>query len=83
VAAIFPEHFQSFAVKLKITFFTDSFAPNHLGCLLNHKKRKRRILAKMNQQEATKAGSLSVLRAGRTVKEIMSYGDFRKKTVYV
>jgi hypothetical protein len=36
----------------------------------------------MNQQEATKAGSLSVLRAGRTVKEIMSYGDFRKKTVY-
>jgi hypothetical protein len=33
----------------------------------------------MNQQEATKAGSLSVLRAGRTVKEITSYGDFRKK----
>jgi hypothetical protein len=33
----------------------------------------------MNQQEATNAGSLSVLRAGRTVEEIMSYGDFRKK----
>ncbi len=37
VAAIFPEHFQSFAIALLITFFTDSFAPNHLGCLLNHK----------------------------------------------
>jgi hypothetical protein len=33
----------------------------------------------MNQQEATKAGSLSVLRAGRTVKEIMSYGISEKK----
>ncbi len=35
----------------------------------------------MNQQEATRAGAVSWLRAGRTVKEIMSYGDFNKNTV--
>jgi hypothetical protein len=36
----------------------------------------------MNQQEATRARAVSWLRAGRTVKEIMSYGDFfNKKTV--
>jgi hypothetical protein len=36
----------------------------------------------MNQQEATRAGTVSGLRAGRTVKEIMSYGDFSKKTYF-
>ncbi len=35
----------------------------------------------MNQQEATRAGAVSWLRAGRTVKEIMSYEDFNKNTV--
>jgi hypothetical protein len=35
----------------------------------------------MNQQEATRAGAVSWLRARRTVKEIMSYGDFNKNTV--
>ncbi len=34
----------------------------------------------MNQQEATRAGTVSGLRARRTVKEIMSYGDFSKNT---
>ncbi len=36
----------------------------------------------MNQQKATGAGPVSCLRAGRTVKEIMSNGDFEKDTVY-
>ncbi len=36
----------------------------------------------MNQQEATRAGTFSGLRAGSTVKEIMSYGDFSKKTYF-
>ena len=37
----------------------------------------------MNQQEATRAGTVSGLRAGSTVKDItvLSYGDFSKKTV--
>jgi hypothetical protein len=35
----------------------------------------------MNPQEATRAGAVSWLRAGRTVKEIMSYGNFSKNTV--
>jgi hypothetical protein len=34
----------------------------------------------MNLQEATRAGAVFWLRAGRTVKEIMSYGDFNKNT---
>jgi hypothetical protein len=38
--------------------------------------------AKMNQQEATRAGAVSWLRAGRTVKEIMSNGDFDKNSDY-
>jgi hypothetical protein len=36
----------------------------------------------MNQQEATRAEAVSWLRAGRTVKEIMSYGDFNKNTCW-
>ncbi len=36
----------------------------------------------MNQQEATRAGAVSWLRAGRTLKVIMSNGDFNKNTVY-
>jgi hypothetical protein len=36
----------------------------------------------VNQQEATKAGTVSGLRAGRTVKEIISYGDFSKHAHY-
>jgi hypothetical protein len=36
--------------------------------------------AKMNPQEATRAGTVSGLRAGRTMEEIMSYGDFCKNT---
>jgi hypothetical protein len=35
----------------------------------------------MNQQEAQRAGAVSWLRAGRTVKEIMSSGNFSKNTV--
>ncbi len=44
--------------------------------------RIRNTAAKMNQQEATRAGEVSWLRAGRTVKEIMRNGDFNKNTVY-
>jgi hypothetical protein len=36
----------------------------------------------MNQQEATRAGAVSWLRAGRTVKEIIRNGHFNKNTVY-
>jgi hypothetical protein len=64
-------------------FFIDSFMPYHTSCLPSHKKKtKRHIPAKMNQQEATRAGAVSWLRAGHTVKEIMSYGHFNKNTVY-
>jgi hypothetical protein len=41
-------------------------------------KSKRDIPAKMNQQEATRAGAVSWLRAGHTLKEIMSNGKFNK-----
>ncbi len=47
-------------------------------------KTNRHILAKINQQEATRAETVFGLRAGRTSKEvsitIYSYGDFRKNT---
>ncbi len=36
----------------------------------------------MNQQEATRAGTGSGLGAGSTVKDIMTYGDFSKKTYF-
>jgi hypothetical protein len=36
----------------------------------------------MNQQEATRAVMVCGLRAGRTMKEIMSYGNISKSTVY-
>ncbi len=45
-------------------------------------KQNRHIPAKMNQLEAIRAGTVSGLRAGRTVKVIMSYGDFRKKRFF-
>jgi hypothetical protein len=37
VAAIFPEHFQSFTVTLKIIFLKNSSAPNRLSCVPKHK----------------------------------------------
>jgi hypothetical protein len=43
-------------------------------------KTNRHILAKINQQEATRAETVFGLRAGRTSKEITSYGDFSKNT---
>jgi hypothetical protein len=36
----------------------------------------------VNQQEATKAGTFSGLRAESNVKETISYGDFSKHTLY-
>ena len=36
----------------------------------------------MNQQEATRAGTVSGLRAGSTMTEFMSYGNFSKKTYF-
>ena len=36
----------------------------------------------MNQQVATEAGIVCGLRAGRYMKEIMSYGNINKSTVY-
>jgi hypothetical protein len=36
----------------------------------------------MNQLEAIRAGTVCGLRAGPTVKVIMSYGDFSKKTFF-
>jgi hypothetical protein len=36
----------------------------------------------MNQQEATRAVIVCGLRAGRNMKEIMSYGNINKSTVY-
>jgi hypothetical protein len=50
-------------------FFIDSFVPYRTSCLLSHKKTKRHIPAKMNQQEATRAVAVSWLCAGRTVKD--------------
>ncbi len=37
----------------------------------------------MNQQEATRSVIVCGLRAGRTMKEIMSYGNIKKSTVDV
>jgi hypothetical protein len=37
VAAISPEHFQTFTVALKIIFEIIFLAPNRLSCLLKHK----------------------------------------------
>ncbi len=36
----------------------------------------------MNQQEATKPGIVCGLCAGRNMKEIMSYGNINRSTVY-
>jgi hypothetical protein len=36
----------------------------------------------MNYQGAPRAGTVSGLRAGKTGKEIMSYGDINNNTVY-
>ncbi len=36
----------------------------------------------MNQKEATRAVIVCGLRAGRTIKEAMSYGNINKSTVY-
>ncbi len=36
----------------------------------------------MNQQEATRVVIVCGLRAGRNMKEIMSYGNINKSTVY-
>jgi hypothetical protein len=41
----------------------------------------RHIPAKMNQQEGTRAGIVSVLCAGRTMKEIMSFRNINKSPV--
>ncbi len=55
----------------------------HTSCLPSHKQkltdtfRQKWIKRKLH----IRAGSVSWLRAGRTVKEIMSYGDFSKNTV--
>jgi hypothetical protein len=37
----------------------------------------------MNQQEATRAGTVSGLRAGSTMTEFMIYGNFSKKTYFL
>ncbi len=83
VAAIFPKHFQCFTVALKNLIFY---------CFLRAKpsqmfseswiKKTRYIPAKMNLKEDTRARTVSGLPAGRTVKEITSYGDFSKNTFY-
>ncbi len=41
--------------------------------MLKHKKTNGNILAKVNQQEVTGAGSVKVLCAVRAMKEIMSF----------
>jgi hypothetical protein len=45
-------------------------------------KTKGHSPAKVNQLEAIRAGIVSGLRDGHTVKVIMSYGDFSKKTFF-
>jgi hypothetical protein len=42
----------------------------------------RHIPAQVNQQEGTRAGIVSVLCAGRTMKEIMSFRNINKSPVY-
>jgi hypothetical protein len=51
------------------------------GCPIIEKT-NRHIPAKINKREAIRAGIVSGLRAGCTVKVIMSYGDFSKKTFF-
>jgi hypothetical protein len=71
VAAIFPEHFQSFAVLLKNNIFYCFFyaKPSQLSAKTEIKTNSR-IRAKMNQQEGAGAGAVFGPCAGRTMIEI-------------
>ncbi len=83
VAAIFPEHFQSFTIALKSHIFHCFFCAKLSQLVVQSLiKTNRHIPAKMNQLEAIRAGTVSRLRAGRTVKVIISYGGFSKKTFF-
>jgi hypothetical protein len=62
VAAIFPEHFQSFTVALKNQIFYQLFHGKLSQLYVEAEtKTKRHIPAKINQQEATKAVTVSML----------------------
>jgi hypothetical protein len=62
VAAIFPEHFQSFTVALKNQNFYQLFHGKLSQLYVEAETiTKRHIPAKINQQEATKAATVSML----------------------
>jgi hypothetical protein len=72
VAAINPDHFQSFTITLKNHIFYYLFRTKLSQlCLEEETKRNRHVPAKINQQEATRAVIVSRLRAGLTAKEIL------------
>jgi hypothetical protein len=72
VVAIFPEHFQSFTVELKIQLFYKLFRAKVSQLFLElETKINRHIPAKINQQEPTKPVIVSRLRAGgRTMRKL-------------
>jgi hypothetical protein len=59
VAAIFPEHFQGLTVALKNDIFFILSCHTVPAVCRAIEKPKRHIPAKMNQQEATRAGAVS------------------------
>jgi uracil phosphoribosyltransferase len=73
VAAIFPDHFQSFTVSLKNQLVSEFFCAKLSRLSVEAEtKTNRHIPARINQQEATRTVIVSRLRAGLTVEEIMS-----------
>jgi hypothetical protein len=73
VAAIYPEHFQSFTIALKNHIFYYLFRTKLSQPFLEEEtKRNRHVPANINQQEATRAAIVSRLRAGLTAKEILN-----------
>jgi hypothetical protein len=74
VAAIFPEHFQSFTVLLKNNiFYCFFYAKLSQPSAKTEIKTNSRIRAKMNQQEGAGAGAVFGPCAGRTMIEIKSF----------
>jgi hypothetical protein len=74
VAAIFPEHFQSFTLTLKNYFFEKILLPQNLSavCQIINKNKKTHS-AKKNRQKATRAVIVCRLGAGHNMKEMQNW----------
>jgi hypothetical protein len=79
VAAIFPEHFQSFTVALKTFLLLILLPQTDSAVCRSINKTIIQIRAKLNQHQATRAVIVCGLRA---MKAIMTYGNINKSPVY-